>query len=279
MAEPNRAAASPPDPAELKRQAREALRTLAAAREHILREAELLTQQRGQLEADRRALAEAEVSLRKSRDEFTAQQQDLLSRHEMSVDTVRQTEAQLQARMTDIEQQSAHIEQVGQRNQQLEEDIARREADLAEREARLSEYESRLAAQAQALESRRVTDEAGSAQADEQRNQLEALSRQIDTERSSLQARTKDLETQRSKLAERERSVAAAAEALEQRERELAAREQAVVEMQEAEAQQEPVAAAPVAVGPMTTPKSAGADTAAQFRKLRRDAKRKAIGA
>jgi hypothetical protein len=110
---------------------------------------------------------------------------------------------------------------------------------------------------------------------EQERHRVTQERERVVEERTVVVRMRKQLETREHALAEREREVEL--RVCEATAREVELRLRSAEETEEESAHQRFVV--PLAIPPTAVPKSAGSDAAVQFRKLRRDAKRRAIGA
>jgi len=111
---------------------------------------------------------------------------------------------------------------------------------------------------------------------------VSAMLNQMEVDKDALSASMKELEERKEQFDKERNALASAAEELDERELSITKREHDLAQLQRGlerltdsqkdEADQQPPPA------PVETPKPTGATTADQFRKLRRDAKRRAIG-
>ncbi len=255
--------------------AKEALGNLRAARAQL--EADLLS-----LEDDRSKLDEERIALEQTREELNQVQQLFESQSgQLSDSELSRERALLEEREESVAKQLVVMKE--------------RAAQLDQREAKLNERDARLNEMLEDLESREIEIQTKEQELENaisngenvdgetvaaKQEELDALRQELESQRLALNSQQEQLAKQQ---AQTEESLQARENALAEREALLAKMEEELEAIKHAEEQQE-IAAAESATNPLkapapqTAPASPTSNAAAQFRKLQRDARRRAIG-
>jgi hypothetical protein len=260
-----------PEPSRVLQLARQAVQALRAAQEHVRLDAESVRSERERIVRERERLTQSETQLAEQRLEFETQLADIV-------------------KMTaDIERQTAAVDAT---RKQLEDDaqaLTQGQEECKAGQARLAEQEQRQAAAAKILAER----ENGLAQAErELENHLRSLEprkRQLEQQEQELTAQRRQVDAQAAELDETRKTLAAMQAQLTRDHQEIAVQRDTLLERLGSVARVAPAPAESLRVGiagepvsahatPVRGPKPAALPADEQFRKLRRDAKRKAIG-
>ena len=268
-----------PDTGDLQRTAREALDVIRQAHEQLRHEVAAVAQREQELEQERVGINSSGRSLEVLSEELHAKRED----QEAQLAKLNEQVAEITATAEGIESDRRTLEQEHQAlaaQQSSLEEVQRQQAEaanaLAERERASNENEARLSRQIKELEPLRHT-------LDERQAELEERSEHLANFESELTEKHRLLATLQEQLTEEQRQVAQQRRIMFDR---LGTPEQGesdgpTVSMPTREVDR-PTGVTEEAVKvnavPVATPQPAAGGKADQFRKLRRDAKRRAIG-
>ena len=258
-----------PDPGRVQQLARQAVQALRAAQEHVRVDAEGVRIERERIIEEHERLAERESHLADQRRDFEVQLAEIV-------------------RMTaDIERQTADVDIS---RKQLEEDakaLVQRQTEWKTGEARLAEHEQRQAAATLALASREKALAQSERELETRVRALERRKRELEQQENELSAQRQQLDTQVSELNETRKTLTAMQAQLTRDHQEIVVQRDELLQRLGDVARVAPtgtestgIAEEPITANatPMRGPKPAVAQAVDLFRKLRRDAKRKAIG-
>lgn len=258
-----------PDPGRVQQLARQAVQALRVAQEHVRVDAEGARTERERIAEERERLAASEAHLADQRRDFEVQLADIVKK------------------TADLERQTSDVNAA---RKQLEDDakaLVQRQTEWKTGEARLAEHEQRQAVAALALASREKALAQSERELEIRVRALEPRKRELEQQEKELTAQRRQLDVQVTELNETRKTLTAMQTQLTRDHQEIAIQREELSQRLDSVARVAPsrsesvgIAEAPVSarVTPMRGPKPAVAQAVDQFRKLRRDAKRKAIG-
>lgn len=257
-----------PDPGEIQRAAAEAMNALRSARAQLQQEADALKNERTMIESEQRRLSETEAQVAHEREAQEAQLQrlDTLAR-----DLSKQRD-ELQASITELDRHRIEIQAEREALNENHEKFAHERQscatmmrELAVKEADIERTRKQYEQLASELEPRRLAIEQDEVRLAAQRDQLEAYASELEDTRQALVTmqeqlthEQQELNAQRGELLQKIGGIPriAAAPSIAPK----------------------PASPPDVFAEVASGPKPAASSAAEQFRKLRRDAKRRAIG-
>lgn len=251
-----------PDPCRVQELARQAVQALRAAEERVCADAESVRTERERIAEERERLAESEAHLADQYRDFEVQRGEIVK---MTAD--------IDASRNQLEVEAKALIQ--------------RQTDWKTGEARLAEHEQRQAAAAQTLANREKALAQYERELETRTRALEPLKRELDQQEKELIVQRQQLDLQVSELNETRKTLTAMQDQLTRDHQGLSIQHDELLqrfgsESPVAPSQTESVGVAEEPVSAQATPtrgpKPAVAQLVDQFRKLRRDSKRKAIG-
>lgn len=258
-----------PDPGRVQQLARQAVQALRVAQEHVRVDVEGARTERERIAEERERLAASEAHLADQRRDFEVQLAEIVKK---TADLGRQTS------------------DVNASRKQLEDDakaLIQRQTEWKTGEARLAEHEQRQAAAAVALADREKALAQSERELETRVRALEPRKRELEQQEKELAVQRRQLDAQVSELSETRKTLTAMQAQLTRDHQEIAVQREELLQRLDSVARVAPsrsesvcIAEAPYSARPMPVrgPKPAIAQAVDQFRKLRRDAKRKAIG-
>lgn len=259
-----------PNPEDVQRLAQDALQRLKVAQTQLHQEAEALSNEFLQIDRDREELKRVRAELQ-SQQGRTAEERAKLDALRIEVD---QTRLEIQQSNEQCQGERQALDAKKEEFLILRNNLARERDEHAASVAIIAERERAIE-----LAERRLNDMA---------NELQPRQQSLEQREAEIAARTEQLEAYANELTELRETLIRMQEQLAQSQHEVAHQREELLSRlgstpvpstapRKLEQKFEPVQAVPTLNG--NKPKSAGGVAAEQFRKLRRDAKRRAIGA
>ncbi len=256
-----------PDSGRVRELAHEAVRTLRSTHEHLQGQAQELDAQRQRLSEEREEITQQELDLDRRRKEF---ENELAEVVKMSAD--------LERRTTDMEASKKQLQDDHRLLAQRQEECQSLGLKLKDQEHKQKALTHSFAEREEALVQARRELESKTRELEPQRQALERREQELAARCQAVNAQTLELDQTREMLAVMQAQ-------LEQDNHALSAQRDELLHKLSTVARPTPPSEAfmvqaekSVAAHPPRGPKPAVADAIDQFRKLRRDAKRKAIG-
>lgn len=259
-----------PDPEEVQRLAHEALQRLKAAQTHLHEEAEALSQEFLQIDRDRQEIKRVRSELQ--------DQQTRTATERANLDTLRAA----------VEREQAEFQQAAEQWKKERETLEAKKDEFVILRNNLARERDEHAAAVAILAERERAVELAERRLNEMAGEIEPRQQFVQQREADLAARADELENYARELTDMRETLIRMQEQLAQSQHEVAhQREELLARLgstappaavpRRLDQKVEPVQAVPTLNG--NKPKSAGGVAAEQFRKLRRDAKRRAIGA